>query len=173
VRVAGAPEAVIEPLRRIIAGIDPDQPVVAVRTMDEILALDVADRRQQMVLLGAFAALALLLASVGLYGVLSYAVVQRSRELGLRLALGATKGAVVRMVVARGLWLTASGLAAGAALAWAGTRAMSTVLYGVTPSDPATYGAVAALLTLVACVASYLPARRAARLDPSEVLRAE
>jgi ABC-type antimicrobial peptide transport system permease subunit len=126
-----------------------------------------------MVLLGAFAALAVLLASVGLYGVLSYAVSQRSRELGLRMALGATTASVMRMVVGRGLILTAAGLLVGATLAWAGTRAMQSVLYGVSAADPATYAAVAALLGTVALLASYLPARRAARLDPSEVLRAE
>jgi ABC-type antimicrobial peptide transport system permease subunit len=124
-----------------------------------------------MLLLGAFAGLALLLASIGLYGVLAYAVVQRSRELGLRMALGATSGSVMRLVVARGLSLTAIGLAAGVALAWAVTRTRQNVLYGVTASDPATFGAVVALLAVIAAVASYLPARRAARLDPIAVLR--
>jgi putative ABC transport system permease protein len=173
VRVAGDPDAAIEPLRRIIRETDPDQPITAVRPMTDIIALNVADRRQQVILLGTFAALALLLAAVGLYGVLSYAVAQRSRELGLRLALGATTGNLLRMVVGRGLALTGTGLAIGAAVAWAATRAMQSVLYGVTPGDPPTYAAVAALLATVALVASYLPARRAARLDPTEVLRNE
>jgi predicted permease len=105
VRASRSPEDVTEPARRIIARVDPDQPVSGVRTMDEIVDLDVADRQQQMVLLGAFAGLALLLASIGLYGVLSFAVTQRSRELGLRIALGASAGSVMRMVVRRSVWL--------------------------------------------------------------------
>ena len=141
--------------------------------MDDIVDLDVADRQQQMILLGAFAALALLLASIGLYGVLSYAVTQRSRELGLRMALGATTGSVMRLVVARGLMLTASGLAIGMALAWAATRTLQNVLYGVAASDPATFTGVVGLLGAIALAACYIPARRAARLDPIAVLRAD
>ena len=115
----------------------------------------------------------LLLASIGLYGVLSYAVTQRSREIGLRIALGATAGSVLRVVVARGLVLTGIGLAIGLALAWAGTRVMQNVLYGVTAGDPWTFAAVVGLLGSIALLASYLPARRAARMDPIAVLRAD
>jgi putative ABC transport system permease protein len=173
VRTAGDPQSTVEPLRQIIGRIDPDQPVSAVRTMDDIVDLDVADRQQQMVLLGAFAGLALLLASIGIYGVLSYAVTQRSREIGLRIALGATAGSVMRVVVVRGLGLTAIGLTIGLALAWAATRAMQNVLYGVTAGDPSTYAAVVGLLGTIALLASYLPAHRAAHLDPIAVLRAD
>jgi predicted permease len=173
VRTAGAPLDLVEPIRRVIARVDPDQPISAVRSMDEIVDLDVADRQQQMILLGAFAALALLLASIGLYGVLSYAVAQRSREIGLRIALGATAGSVMRVVVARGLALTGIGLSIGLALAWAGTRALQNVLYGVTAGDPSTYVAVVGLLATVALLASYLPAHRASRTDPISVLRAD
>jgi predicted permease len=173
VRSTGDPESLAEPLRQIIARVDPDQPVSAVRTMDEIVELDVADRRQQVVLLGAFAALALLLASIGIYGVLSYAVTQRSRELGLRIALGASTGSVMRMVVARGVSLTAVGLVIGLALALAATRTLQNLLYGVGAADPWTFGAVVALLGGIALAACYVPARRAARVDPIEVLRAE
>jgi ABC-type antimicrobial peptide transport system permease subunit len=141
--------------------------------MDTILGLEIADRRQQIVLLGSFAALALLLASLGLYGVLSYAVAQRSREIGLRLALGATTTSVMQMVLARGMGLVAAGLAIGGGAAWAAARAMRSVLHGVTASDPATYAAVVALLATIGVMASYVPARRAARLEPSDVLRAE
>jgi len=147
--------------------------VSAVRSMDDIIDVDVADRQQQMVLLAAFSALALLLASIGLYGVLSYAVTQRSREIGLRIALGASTGSVMRMVVVRGLLLTAAGLALGLAAAWATTRAMQSVLYGVTAGDPWTFTAVVALLGGTALLASYLPARRASRMDPIAVLRAD
>jgi ABC-type antimicrobial peptide transport system permease subunit len=173
VRVNGNPEEVADPLRRIVARVDPDQPVSAVRTMDEIVDLDVADRHQQMALLATFASLALLLASLGLYGVLSYAVTQRSRELGLRIALGASAGSVMRMVVARGLSLTILGLTIGLAIAWAATRAMQNLLFGVSAADPSTFAAVVALLGAIALLASYLPARRAARMDPIAVLRAD
>ena len=173
VRVSSRAEDLTEPVRRIIARVDPDQPVSMVRTMEAVVDLDVADRQQQMVLLGAFAGLALLLASIGLYGVLSFAVTQRSRELGLRIALGATAGSVMRMVVIRGLALTAAGLAIGLALSWAGTRAMQNILYGVAATDPRTFGAVVALLTTIALGACYFPARRASRTDPITVLREE
>src|SRR5262249_6528891 len=140
---------------------------------DEILDVTVADRRQQMQLLGVFASLALLLASLGLYGVLSYAVAQRSRELGLRMALGASAESVIRMVVGRGLWLTALGVVAGLALAWSAGRGMSALLYGVNAADPETFVVVFGILGTVALVACYLPARRAARVDPIMVLRDE
>jgi putative ABC transport system permease protein len=173
VRTSGAPEEPAASVRRIVAGVDPDQPISAVRSMDDIVDLDVADRQQQLILLGAFAGLALLLASIGLYGMLSYAVTQRSREIGLRMALGASAGSVMRMVVARGLSLTAAGLGLGLALAWALTRTLQNLLYGVAAEDPATFGAVVVLLGVIALAACYVPARRAARLDPIAVLRAD
>jgi predicted permease len=173
IRTRGNPGDLAEPARRVIGGVDPDQPVAAVRTMDDIIDLDVADRHQQMLLLGAFAGLALLLASIGLYGVLSYAVTQRSRELGLRMALGASAGSVMRMVVARGLGLTTVGLTLGLALAWVSARALQSLLYGVTAADPATFAAVVGVLGTIALAACYLPARRASRVDPMVVLRDE
>jgi ABC-type antimicrobial peptide transport system permease subunit len=172
-RVKGDPEAAAGPLRRIVGGVDPDQPIAAVRTMEEVLDLNVADRRQQMLLLGAFAGLAVLLASIGLYGVLSFVVLQRSRELGLRMALGATAGSVMRIVIVRGLSLTAAGLTLGLALAWAVTLFLRNLLYGVTSTDPTTFVAVVGLLSAIALVACYVPAKRASRLDPIEVLRAD
>jgi ABC-type antimicrobial peptide transport system permease subunit len=126
-----------------------------------------------MTLLGAFAALALLLASIGIYGVLSYAVTQRRREIGVRMALGATSRTVVGMVVGRGLVLTGAGLAIGLAAAAAGTRAMKTMLYGVDAIDPVTFAGVAGLLCMVAVLACWVPALRAARVDPIVVLRDE
>ncbi len=173
VRTKGDPAALATPVRRIIAEADPEQPVSAVSTMDEILDLNVEDRIQQMTLLGAFAALALLLASIGLYGVLSYAVTQRSREIGVRMALGATAGSVLRMVVGRGLFLTGIGLLIGFAIAVTATRFMKTLLFGVSAFDPATFAGVAVLLCIIAALACWIPARRASRLDPILVLREE
>jgi ABC-type antimicrobial peptide transport system permease subunit len=172
-RTRGDPAAVAPAARRVIASVDPEQPVSSVRTMDEIVDLNVADRQQQMELLGAFAGLALLLASIGLYGVLSYAVTQRSREIGLRMALGASASSVVRMIVGRGLALTGVGLAIGLATAWAATRAMKNLLYGVGATDPMTFATVALVLGCVALLACWAPARRASRLDPIVVLREE
>ena len=173
VRAKGDPTALTASIRRIIAGVDAEQPVSAIRTMDEILDRNVEDRTQQMTLLSAFAILALLLASIGLYGVLAYAVSQRSREIGLRMALGASAQKVVAMVVGRGLGLTAAGLAIGLALAAAGAHAMKSLLYGVDAIDPATFAGVAGLLCAIAALASWIPARRASRIDPIVALRDE
>ena len=173
IRTKGEPTALAPGARRVIASIDPEQPVSELRTMDAIVDLNVADREQQMELLGAFAGLALLLASIGLYGVLSYAVTQRSREIGLRMALGASASSVIRMIVGRGLALTGIGLAIGLVTAWAATRAMKNLLYGVGATDPFTFAAVAGLLGFIALIACWAPARRASRLDPVVVLRDE
>ncbi len=173
IRTAADPNAITAAVRRIVASIDPDQPISELRTMDEIVDLNVADRQQQMTLLGSFAALALILASIGLYGVLSYAVTQRSREIGLRMALGASAASVIRMIIARGLALTGIGLAIGLVAAWLATRAMKNLLYGVAATDPITFGAVAALLAFIALIACWAPARRASRVDPIVVLREE
>jgi putative ABC transport system permease protein len=173
VRTSGDPASLTSAVRRMIAETDPEQPVAAVATMDEIVALDVADRRQQMTLLTAFAALALLLASLGLYGLLAYTVTQRSREIGLRMALGASASRVVSMVVLRGAALSAAGLVLGLSAAWLLAGAMSKILYGVAPTDPGTYAAVALLLCAIAAAASWIPARRAVRIDPIVVLREE
>jgi len=173
VRTKGDPSALAGAIRRIIARVDPESPVAAVRTMEQILGRSIEDRSQQMALLGAFAGLALLLAIIGLYGVLSYAVTQRSREIGLRIAVGATARSVQSMVVGRGLALTGAGLVIGLALAAVGTRAMKTLLYGVDAVDPATFAAVSLLLCVVGVLACWLPARRASRLDPIVVLREE
>jgi putative ABC transport system permease protein len=173
VRVAGDPMALAEPLRKAVWQVDPQQPVAHVRPMTALLDEEVASRGVQASLLGAFALLALVLAALGLYGVLSYAVAQRRREIGIRMALGAPARAVVRMVVGHGLRLVAIGLALGVALALAATRALAALLYGVSATDPATYAGVAAALAVVAAAASWLPARQAARLDPSITLQAE
>ena len=129
--------------------------------------------RQSRARLGLFAGLAVLLASIGLYGVLSYSVAQRTREFGVRMALGATRTSVFRLVLSRGVLLNGAGLAIGAAAAWAGTRTMSSLLYGVSAGDPLTFGAVLLLLALVGLVACLLPARRATRVEAMEALRSE
>jgi putative ABC transport system permease protein len=173
VRSNGDPLALVSAIRRIVASVDPDVPVSNVQMMDDIIDLAVSDRRQLMILLGAFAALAMLLASVGLYGVLAYAVTHRSREIGLRMALGASYLSVTALVVRQGLTLTAVGLAIGVAASFAAARSLKTVIYGVTATDPTTLASVAAVLTIVALVACFVPARRASRVDPIVVLREE
>ena len=171
VRTSGEPAALAPAVRRVVAEVDPEQPVSAVRSMDEILDLNVADRTGQTALLGGFAALALLLACLGLYGVLSYAVTERTREIGVRLALGASAGAIARLVIGRGLVLTGAGLAAGLGLAWAATRTMRSLLFGVEATDPITLASVVGVLIVVAVASCSLPALRAARVDPNTVLR--
>jgi putative ABC transport system permease protein len=173
VRATGDLASLVAPIRAIVADVDAEQPIASVRTMEEIVDQAVLGRRQQMTLLAAFAGLALLLASVGLYGVLSYAVTRRQREIGVRLALGATRGDVIRMVVGHGARLTVVGIVIGIALAWVGSRAMTTMLYGVAAGDAATFAGVLGVLTVVAVTACALPALRASRLDPMDVLRQE
>jgi putative ABC transport system permease protein len=165
------PSELVDAVRRVIAAVDPAQPIAAVQSMNDILDLEVADRQQQMTLLGAFAALAVVLASLGLYGLLAYAVVQRSREIGLRIALGATPRAVVAMVAGRGCVLTATGLSVGIVTGWAAARMMTSVLYGVPANDVTTFSAVVMLLGTVSCVACLVPAVRASHVDPIVVLR--
>ena len=173
VRVVGDAAGFVDLIRRVVMSVDRTQPVADIRTMDEILELDLGDRRQQMWLLGVFAGLALLLTSIGLYGVLSYGVAQRTREFGLRIALGASPGSVIRMVLARGVSLTSVGLLIGLSLASASARTMKSLLYGVTATDPLTFAVVVGLLGAVALVACYVPARRATRVDAMEALRQE
>jgi ABC-type antimicrobial peptide transport system permease subunit len=139
--------------------------------MTQVIALTVGDRRQQTTLLVVFGVLALVIASLGLYGLLAQAVAARAREIGIRMALGATWRNVMRMVMSRGIALTGAGVGIGAVLAWAVTRAMETLLYGISASDPLTFALVAGLLAAVSAVACAFPAVRAARLDPMLALR--
>ena len=141
--------------------------------MDEIISLSIADRRFSMILLGLFAALALLLSSIGIYGVVSYLVGQRTREIGIRVALGAQHADILRIVLLQGAKMTAIGIAVGLAISYALTRLLHTLLFGVTPNDPLTIAAVAFLLAAVSLTACYIPARRASRLDPIQALRYE
>jgi len=173
VRVKGNPPALTASIRRIVAAVDPEQPVAAVRTLEEIVDLDVANRQQQLMLLGAFAGLALVLSAIGLYGLLAYNVSERRREIGVRMALGAQVRTVVGGIVGRGILLTAGGLVMGAIIALVAGRAMQSLLYGVGASDPISFGLSAAAFTMVAFLASALPALRAARVDPMLALREE
>ena len=153
--------------------IDGQIPVPEARTMVEVMGASVEARRFNMLLLGVFAAVAMLLAAVGIYGVMSYAVTQRTREIGLRIALGARPRDVIGMVVGRGMLLTSIGAAAGVALSLALTRLMSGMLFGVGAKDPLTFVCVSLLLAGVALTACYVPARRATKVDPMVALRRE
>ena len=171
IRTATEPTAIVAAVRHAIASVDADQPVSNVRTMDDIIDLDVAGRAQQFTLLGMFSSLALLMAAVGLYGVLSYAVTQRKHEIGVRLALGASGSNIVQIVLGRGLALMVGGMILGTAAAWATTRVLQTLLFGITPGDPTTFGGVVLILCFVGIIACAAPAVRAMRMDPLEVLR--
>jgi putative ABC transport system permease protein len=173
VRTTTDPASLVAPVREAIWSVDRDQPVARVRTMEAVLDDAVENRRTQVHLTGAFSVLALALAAVGLYGVLSYGVAQRRQEIGVRMALGASPAGVARMIVGQGARLGVLGIAIGSAAALGVTQAFRSLLFGVAPRDPATYAVVAGTLLAVGAVACYLPARRAARVDPMAALRQE
>jgi putative ABC transport system permease protein len=156
-----------------VTAIDAEQPTTDIATMQELLGASLGRRRIVMVLLAIFAGFALLLAAVGIYGVISYTVTQRTRELGIRMALGAQRGVVLRMVLTQGLRAAGIGIALGAAGALLLRRVMAGLVYGISATDPATFGGIAALLAAVALVAGLLPARRATRVDPMVALRGD
>ena len=168
-----APTSIAGAVRNVVRDIDPDLALFHVRTMDEILAEDMTSTTTSTFLLGVFAGLGLVLASVGLYGVMSYLVTQRTHEIGIRVALGAQQRDVLRMVIAQGAKLVAIGVTVGIVGALGLTRLLSTALYGVTATDPVTYVVVCVLLVLVAMLACYIPAHRAAKVDPMVALRYE
>ena len=160
-------------VRRIVARIDPAVPVGDIVMMEENLARAVAEPRYHMILMTVFGGLAVMLALVGCYGVLSYSVAQRTREIGVRVALGAPRHVIVRSIVSRGVLLVGAGLLAGTAAALGFTRVLASSLYGVSPTDPVTFAAAAAGLALVSVLAAYVPARRAATVEPTAALRAD
>jgi len=173
VHTTGDPEALIGPVRREIQSVDPELPVSEVRTMDQVLDESASSRRWTMAMLAAFAGLALVLAMVGIYGVMSWSVAQRTREIGIRVALGADSGNVLAMVIGYGLSLSALGLAIGLAGAFALRRFLASLVFDVSPSDPLIYAGVAVLMLAVAMAACYVPARRASRVDPLIALRCD
>jgi putative ABC transport system permease protein len=173
VRTAGEATSVVNAIAGVVRLMDPDLVVANVRTMEEVVANSVAERRLTMLLLTTFAGAALLLAAVGIYGVIAYSVTQRTQEIGIRMALGAQHGDVLRMIVGQAMALTGAGILLGAIGALLLTRLMTGLLFNVRPGDPLTFLAVAVVLGLVAAFASYVPGRRATRVDPVIALRAE
>jgi ABC-type antimicrobial peptide transport system permease subunit len=168
---SGDPLSLAGAVRQAVSSIDHDQPVSNVMTLDDLLDREVAHRRVQAILLGGLAALALILACVGIYGVLSFLVTQRTREIGVRVALGASASDVFRTVAGQGMMLAGVGIAAGLACALALSRLLDSLLFGVSAMDPLTYAAAIAVFVAVALLACYFPARRAARVDPMVTLR--
>jgi predicted permease len=171
VRTTGAPLRFADSVRGRILAIDRDQPVSAVRSMDDLIEAEVGQRRLILSLLGSFAGIALLLTVVGIYGAIAYSVAQRTQELGVRCALGAHQGDILRLVMGQGLGLTLAGIAIGIGGALALTRVMKSLLFHVSATDPATFGGIALMFVVVALAATYIPGRRAARLDPAAALR--
>ena len=173
VRTEADPNSIVSALRRAVQELDKDQPIYNVRTLEGLIDNSVSRPQFNLFLLGAFATLALLMSSLGLYGVMSYAVMQRTREIGIRMALGAPARDVLRMVVKQGMTLALIGVALGLAGALALTRVMRNLLFNVSATDPATFASIALLLISVATIASYIPARRATKIDPLQALRHE
>jgi putative ABC transport system permease protein len=157
-------------LRHEVQALDKDQPIYNVRTMDDVVANSLGTRRVSMQLFAVFAIAALLLAAIGIYGVMAYSVTQRTQEIGIRMALGAQKSDVLALVIRQGMTLTLIGVVVGLGGAFVLTRLIANLLFGVAATDPLTFVAIPLLLLFVALVACYLPARRAARLDPTIAL---
>ncbi len=173
VRTTGNPTGLAAAVRHEVQSLDQNLPVTELQTLSGVLAGSLFAARMGAVLLAVFGSLALLLAAIGLYGVMSYAVSRRTREIGIRMALGAASGNVLRLVLKEGMSLVGSGVAVGLIVAAAVTRLLASFLYGVSPLDAATFVAIPMVLALVAFLASYLPARRAAKVDPMIALRYE
>jgi putative ABC transport system permease protein len=167
------PSALLSSIKAQVQAVDPEVPLSHVRTLTEATSLSIAPRRLNLSLVGGFSLAALLLCLVGIYGVMSYTVALRTREIGVRLALGATRGGVLGLVLTSGLRLATIGALVGIALAVIVARSLDEMLYSVTPRDPLTFAAVTALLIAVATAGSYVPARRAMRVDPLVTLRHE
>jgi len=172
-RTSGDPAGLSAAIRGEVVKIDKELPISNVKTLEQYLSTSIAQQRFSVLLLGIFAAVAMALACVGIYGVLSYSVAQRRREIGVRMALGAARRDVLRLVVGHAMFLTLIGVAIGLGAAFALTRVMSTLLFGVSATDPMTFGLIALLLVAVALLAALVPARRATKVDPMVALRCE
>ncbi|HXT32142.1 MAG TPA: FtsX-like permease family protein, partial [Vicinamibacterales bacterium] len=170
---SGNPAPLAAELRAAVHAVDPDQPIEDIMTLASMFREQAAPSRFVALLMSGLSVVALALASVGLYGVTAYGVRRRLREIGIRIALGGTAADVVRLIVGSSWRMIAPGLVLGVGAAWAGTRVLTGVLFGTSPTDPAVFALTVVMLALVASLASYIPARRAARVDPIVVLRAE
>jgi putative ABC transport system permease protein len=173
VRAAGDPKQLVKAIQNQVWGVDQDQTVTNVRTMEEVISASTAPQRFEALLLGVFATLALALAVIGIYGVVSYSVGHRIHVIGIRMALGARQGDVLRMVLGGALRLALIGIAVGLGASLILARFLRSLLFAVGPTDPATLGAVSLVFACVALLASYIPARRATKVDPMEALRHE
>jgi putative ABC transport system permease protein len=173
IRTGFDPASLASAVRTAVWSVDPSQPVSHVLTLDQVLDEEVADRRVEAMLLGTLAALALILACVGIYGVMTYTVTQRTQEIGVRVALGANASSVFRTVAGHGLLLTGLGIAIGVGASLALSQLLASLLFGVNATDPLTYAVATGLFVLVALIACLLPARRAAKVDPVIALRYE
>jgi putative ABC transport system permease protein len=170
IRTASDPAAFARTLRREVQALDKDQPIYNVRTYDDVVMNSLGTRRVSMQLFTVFGCAALLLAAVGIYGVMAYSVTQRTQEIGIRMALGAQKSDILRLLVRQGVTLSLIGIVAGLAGAFALTRLIANLLFGVGATDPETFTAISLLLIFVSLIACYFPARRAARLNPTVAL---
>lgn len=173
VKSAADPTALTSAIRGVVASIDKDQPIFAISTMNDLVSNSISTRRITLILLGLFSALALILAAIGIYGVISYSVAQRTHEIGVRMALGARRGDVMRMVLKQGVTISLAGVVVGLAVSIGLARLMSSLLFSVSANDPLTFAGVALLLMAVAILACYVPARRATKVDPMVALRWE
>jgi putative ABC transport system permease protein len=173
VRARGSAATLTPAIKQAIWSVDKDEPIVRMATMDDRLAKSAAERRFALILFETFGLAALVLAAVGIYGVLSGSVTERTREIGVRLALGAQRRDVLGMILRQGVTLILSGVGIGLLAAWVVTRLLTTLLYSVSATDPLIFGSVALLLTIVAVLACYVPARRATKVDPLVALRQE
>jgi putative ABC transport system permease protein len=172
-RTAGDPLSIVETVKRAVADVDPSRPATNFRSVDQYLDQQTQYLRLYILLLGIFGGIAAVLAAIGIYGVMAYAVAERTREIGIRMALGAGSREVLKMVMRHALLLVAIGLTIGLTGSFALTRLIRSGLYGVTATDPATYAGISALLILVAIIACWVPTRRAVRVDPTIALRYE
>jgi putative ABC transport system permease protein len=173
VRTRQRPSTLVAPIRQIVQSIDRDLPLDRVRTLEEVVATSLSQNRVNTVLLGVFGSLALLLAAVGIYGLVSYTVQQRTHEIGIRVALGAGRRQVLGLIIGQGMGLVLVGLLVGLVVSYLAGKLVADQLFGVGVADPLTYGAVCGVLGAVALLANWLPARRATRVDPLEALRSE